>query len=145
MRSRVALIGICLLVASCAATTELTPERAAPLALRALGTSAIVYWVEAPHTAVARAMAQAALTPNMPAVQKFRGAIAPAAHVPLRMAVAGADSAYTALVVRMALDATAGDLPQLQLVFIGSPAHEAELRAAVQAKRGRFGFEAQPS
>jgi hypothetical protein len=145
MRSRVALIGIGLLVASCATTTALTPERAAPLALKAMGDNAIVYWVPAAQTAIARAMAQSVLTADMPVVQSLKEAIAPAAREPLRLAVAGTDSAHTALVLRLALNATAGDLPQLQLVFIGSPAHEAEVRTAVQAKRGRFVFEAQPS
>lgn len=145
MHSRLALIGIGVLVASCATTADLTPQSAAPLALKALGNNANLYWVDAPQAAIARAMARVALASDMPAVQKLLAVLAPAATRPLRLAVAGTDSSYAAFVLRKALDASAGDLPHLQLVFIGSPAQEAEVRAAVQAKGGRFSFEAQPS
>lgn len=145
MRFRVVLSGAAVLLAGCVTTGDMTPRSAAPLAYKALGDKAGLYWVEAAQTGIARAIAQAALTPDMPAVQNLKAALAPAAQRPISIAVAGTDSAYTALVLRKALESTAGGLPQLQLVFIGNPAHEAEVRAAVLAKGGTFRFEAQAS
>ncbi len=146
MHRRIALVSGALLTAlvSGCVTTALTPTAAAPLASKALGREALLIWVEAAESALARAMVQAVLPDNAPVVVGLRRAIEPASTRPVSIAVAGTHSAYTALVIQRALASSAGDLPLLQLAFIGAPEQEAEVRAAVQGRRATFKFEPQP-
>ena len=69
--------------------------------------------------------------------------VSPAAKRPVKLAVAGDDSAFSAAVVEKALGTLPEELPQLQLLFIGNRKHEAAVRSAVEAKRGKFLFEEQ--
>ncbi len=66
MHRRIALVSGALLTAlvSGCVTTALTPTAAAPLASKALGREALLIWVEAAESALARAMVQAVLPDN---------------------------------------------------------------------------------
>ena len=64
----------------------------------------------------------------------------PASTKIVRIGVSGPNSSLTANIIISALDNTPGKLPKLQLAFIGSPEHQAKVRAAVKAKGGNFLF-----
>ena len=64
----------------------------------------------------------------------------PAKSKLVRIGVSGPNSALTAGIIISALNNTPGQLANLQLAFIGSPDHEAKVRAVVKAKGGKFLF-----
>lgn len=134
MRMSGALALATLFAAGCA-TQALTPSGAAPAMMQTFGASGVMYWVEGANSAVSRAMVRTLLPDDAPVVLGLVALIQPATSKPMRVAVAGTDSAYTAQVVRKALGQVNGDLSQLQLLFIGDAAHQAEVRTAADAKR----------
>ncbi len=64
----------------------------------------------------------------------------PASSKVVRIGVSGTNSSFTANIIISALENTAGELPKLQLAFIGSRSEEAKVAAAVKAKGAQFLF-----
>jgi len=77
---------------------------------------------------------------DSPYVARLVQIMKPAKSKVVRIGVSGPNSSLTANIIVSALDNIEGQLPNLKLVFIGSPEHEAKVQAAVKAKRGEFLF-----
>ena len=144
MRLLITLFAVAVLALTGCATTGLSERQAAPLAYKALGQNALLYCVEGASNPISGAMARAALPASAPIVTSLVRVVSSASQQSVRVAVAGDDSAYTAQVIKVALGSVPGDLPNLQLAFIGSRSHEAEVRRVVEGKRGKFTFEEAP-
>ncbi|WP_028536543.1 hypothetical protein [Paludibacterium yongneupense] len=139
------MISVVVLLSGCATFSQ---QSAAPLAAKVLGADTITYWVDAPGNPVSLAMLRAALASHTPStlVSDLSGLIATSLKEPTRIAVAGRNSGLTAQVVELALaDVPAAELPGLQLLFIGDRADAEAVRAAVEAKKARFVFQAAPA
>ena len=133
-----------LAVAGCAAP-RLTPQLAAEMGYELLGPQMqyddklLMAWIPAaPVTAAPLSAAASPFTAELARV------IAPAARQPVHVTVAGDDSAFTAQVIKAACALLPAELPHLRLVFVGHPAHAAEVRQAVLSRRGAFFFEPAP-
>lgn len=132
-----------LAIAGCA-TSGLSPDTAAPLAYKAFGQDAIMYWVQGGDTMISRAMTRV-VPAGAPIVTNLKDVVSRGSKQSVRIAVAGTDSGFTAEVIKKALGSVHDDVPNLHLLFIGNRTHEPEVRRAVEAKRGMFTFEEEAS
>jgi hypothetical protein len=141
---RRALIGLLALLLGGCAAPKLTPQLAAEMGYEVLGPQMqyddklVMAWIPATPGA---APASAAASPFTAELARL---IAAGARQPIHVTVSGDDSAFTAQVIKAACAQLPAELSKLRLVFIGNPAHEAEVRQAVLSRRATFYFEPAP-
>ncbi len=138
-----AILTIATLIITGCVTPRPTPQTAARQAFKAFGQNVTLAWIPGARTTLAGLIARAVLPADAPDVVSIKNVVSPASKQPVKLAVAGDDSAFTAAVIEKALGSVPDDLPHLQLLFIGNRTHEADVRSAVEAKRGKFLFEEQ--
>lgn len=84
-----------------------------------------------------------ALTGASQVARDFATRLAQAENSPLRILISGADPIRTMKVIRDAFSFHASsNLPGLELLFLGEPRHEAEVRTLVDRVGGKFRFAA---
>jgi uncharacterized lipoprotein YmbA len=141
--SSILMVSTALLLSACA--TPYGPQTDFPAVYETLGSNGMVYWIDGGSNPLSAALANALLPADAPVVVGLARQIEGAASGPVKVAVVGNRSPYTARVTVLALQSIKGDLPQLSLLFIGDSADQGRVRAAVEAKKATFYYAAPPS
>lgn len=140
MKTAVVLFSLALGLSGCAATTGLSPQEAGSTATTLFkGQDSILIWVPAADNAVARTIASSLIGGvglESPVVSSIHKAISPANNTEVRVAISGLDSRFAANATIAALKNTSGQLPKLQLAFIGSRSDSDKVKAVVEEKGG---------
>jgi hypothetical protein len=129
-------------LSGCFTTGHQSPQQAAASATQVFnGQDSHLVWVENNRHSLAGSLATAMITHaglDSPVVSYIHNALAPASRSDRRIAISGPDSKFAARATVAAINATPGQLPRLQLAFVGNPADAELVRAAVEAKGGQF-------
>lgn len=126
------------MLAGCATVDPIGPVVARQKTSALLGIGATSVWVPSRGEVTEAALKILPLSTEMGA--RLAETLAGAKDSEVRVGIAGPSSTLTRLVALEGLARTQGQLPKLQLLFIGDKWDEAAVREAVEKKGGRFLF-----
>lgn len=141
---KIIVIALVLSLSGCITISSYSPKQAGQKSYQLFeGKPSHLLWVEGTNRVLSSLLANAAvgvMGTDIREVDDLVTIMKQAKNKDVRIAVAGTNSSYTAKIILAALENTPGELEYLQLAFIGFREHEAEVRAAVKAKGGKFLF-----